>query len=135
MKFTFEELQEMIVIAENHEACDYFIEILKEIKSVEEFYENSHAPFWAYWYAREVIGGRFELGEETIAKSSLYSYLYARNVLKGRFELGEAAIALNAAQSFFYAKDVLHSRFPLGEKSISKEKKISESYQKFLLSL
>ena len=30
--------------------------------------------------------------EEEISKSTLYSYYYARDVLKGRFELGEKAI-------------------------------------------
>ena len=43
-------------------------------------------------YAEYVLKGRFELGEEIIAKNATYSYYYARNVLKARFELGENVI-------------------------------------------
>jgi hypothetical protein len=43
-------------------------------------------------YARNVIKGRFELGEPVIAKDAQRSFMYARNVIKGRFELGEPKI-------------------------------------------
>ena len=55
---------------------------------------------YAYTYASIMIGNRFELGEEAIAKSAHWSYIYALNVLNGRFELGEPAIAKSI---FYYA--------------------------------
>ena len=38
------------------------------------------------------MGGRFLLGEKAISEDGVYSYFYAKNVIKGRFEIGEAAI-------------------------------------------
>ena len=58
---------------------------------------NAH---YAYMYSYNIIGDRFELGEEAIAKSAHWSYIYALNVLNGRFELGEPAIAKSI---FYYA--------------------------------
>jgi hypothetical protein len=46
----------------------------------------------AYDYARNVIVGRFELGEPVIAKDVHYAYSYACDVIKGKFELGESKI-------------------------------------------
>ena len=41
-------------------------------------------------YAREVLEGRFELGEDIISKDGYHSNMYAREVLKGRFGLAES---------------------------------------------
>lgn len=51
---------------------------------------------YSYYYAKDVIKGRWEPGEAAIATSAQYSYCYAEYVIKGRFELGEAAIATSA---------------------------------------
>lgn len=56
---------------------------------------------------------------------------YARIVLKGRFEQGEEAIAQNALYSLIYAKDLLKERFIQGEKVISEDVRIKESYMKY----
>ena len=56
--------------------------------------------------------------EAYISKSSIESYFYARDILKGRFELGEPAISLDAQWVFMYANRVLHDRLILGEKVI-----------------
>lgn len=83
---------------------------------------------YAYYYARNVIGGRFELGEEAIATDGYYSYHYAYMVLGGRFELGEAAISNSARFSYFYAKDSIKGRFFPGEKSIADVAAYAYSY-------
>jgi hypothetical protein len=56
-------------------------EMLTVLQSVEDAYD--------YVYDENV---RFELGESMIAKDAHYSYWYARDVIKGRFELGEPKI-------------------------------------------
>ena len=56
--------------------------------------------------------------DEKISKSAIYSHYYARDVLKGRFELGEKAISMSARYSYYYARDILKGRFELGEKAI-----------------
>ena len=50
-------------------------------------------PYWAYFYARYVLNGRFPEGEEAIATSPYFAYLYAKDVIRGRFPEGEEAIA------------------------------------------
>lgn len=72
----------------------------------------------SYHYARDVIKGRFELGEPAIAENTEYSYYYASEVIKGRFELGEPAIAGSARYSYEYARDIIKGRFPAGEKAL-----------------
>lgn len=49
-------------------------------------------PQDAYLYAREVLEGRFPLGEPAIARNPNYSLYYARNVLNAPFLAGEEAI-------------------------------------------
>jgi len=57
--------------------------------------------------------------EQIISKDAYYSYFYARNVIKGRWKLGEAAISEDAIHSYFYARDIIKRRFVLGEAAIS----------------
>jgi len=47
----------------------------------------SRDPEASYFYALEVIKGRWEKGENGISKDLFYSYLYANNVLRGPFYL------------------------------------------------
>jgi hypothetical protein len=49
--------------------------------------------YWAYYYARDVIGGRWPEGEPAIATSPYSAYYYARDVIGGRWPEGEPAIA------------------------------------------
>ena len=48
-------------------------------------------PEWSYWYARDVLHGRFPEGETEIASDAEWSYRYARDVLHARFPEGETA--------------------------------------------
>jgi hypothetical protein len=88
----------------------------KELKKREPAIAKS--AVYSYYYAKNVLEGKFPLGEPAIAKSSEYSYWYARYVLEGKFPLGEPAIAKSATYSYYYAIDVLKGRFPLGEPAI-----------------
>jgi len=58
-------------------------------------------------YAREVVKGRFEKGEEAISKDPYYTYWYAQDVIKGRFEKGEEAISKDPYYAYLYAQGVL----------------------------
>ena len=84
----------------------------------------------SYHYAKDVLKGRFELGEPIIAQCAHHAYHYARNVLKGRFELGEPVIA-KGAWSYHYALNVLDGRFELGEPAILKSVYAKEYKRKF----
>lgn len=47
---------------------------------------------FAYYYAIEMINGRFELGEKTISADAHYSYWYATRAIKAPFSLGHYTI-------------------------------------------
>ena len=87
----------------------------------------------AYRYARDILKGRFELGEVTIANDSYLSLMYASEVLKDRFELGEPVIAKNYKDSFAYAHYILKGRFELGEPSIAVDSFYSYYYARDVL--
>jgi len=67
---------------------------------------------YSYFYARDVIKGRWELAEPAISKDALYSYYYARNIIKGKFISGEAVISKNARYSYWYAINVIKGKLP-----------------------
>ncbi|MGL6052636.1 MAG: hypothetical protein ACRC16_22090, partial [Aeromonas salmonicida] len=50
-------------------------------------------PELAYYYAQNVIGGSWSLGEAAMAKDPKWAYHYALNVIKGPWPPGEAAIS------------------------------------------
>jgi len=68
--------------------------------------------FYSYLYAKDVIKGKWELGEPTISKDARYSFLYALDVIKGRWEKGEPVISKDACYSYCYARDVIKGRLP-----------------------
>jgi len=84
--------------------------------------------FWSYKYARNVIKGRWVLGEAAISQEARSSYFYARDVIDGRWELGEAAISENAEMSFWYAREIIGGRWELGEAAISQDARSSYLY-------
>ena len=67
-------------------------------------------PEQAYIEARK-SGSTPEL-ENIISQDARYSFFYAKEVVKGRWELGENAISQDTYFSFLYAKDVLKNKLP-----------------------
>ena len=41
-------------------------------------------PYWAYYYAKDVIKGRWIEAENIIATDLFYAYHYAKNIIKGK---------------------------------------------------
>ena len=85
-------------------------------------------PYWAYFYARYVLNGRFPEGEEAIAKDPQWAYRYAGYVIYGRFPEGEEAIATSPYFAYLYAKDVIRGRFPEGEEAIATDPYWTKEY-------
>lgn len=69
----------------------------------------SEDGYYSVMYAKEIIKGKFKLGEEIISKdwfySWFYSWCYAKNVLKSRFRLGEKVITKTGNFNYDYALD------------------------------
>jgi predicted Zn-dependent protease len=49
----------------------------------------------AYFYAKDIVNGRWPEGEEAISKDPRYADKYAKDVVKGRWPEGEGAISKN----------------------------------------
>lgn len=79
-------------------------------------------------YARHVIKGRFEDGEDAIITSHDSSFVYAMAVIGGRFEKGESIISTDARSSYNYALDILEGRFEKGEDAIANSVDFSLNY-------
>ena len=94
----------------------------------------SKDPYWSNLYARDIINGPFELGEEAIASSIYYSYWYSNDVLKGQFSLGEKIISNDPGTSFHYAKFVIKKPFYLGHFTIFNSS-FKDDYINFLKSI
>ena len=80
---------------------------------------------YSYYYAKLVLGSRFELGEETIATSAADSYWYAHTVLRGPFHKGGKAIATNVYYTNQYTSWLLKTGFNLSEEIIISNKEFN----------
>jgi len=72
----------------------------------------SKDALYSYYYARDVIKGRFILAELAIIQDAYFSYWYAIEVIEGRFELGEPVISKDSEYSYLYAEDVIKGKLP-----------------------
>ena len=102
MEITFENFRDSLLKFARNSYIEYDVKELKKISSFEEFCSNPHAPKWAYWYAKHI--SKTPDLEPIIDISTKYSYLYAKNVLSGRFELGEKKILASPSFSKPYKK-------------------------------
>jgi len=88
----------------------------------------------SYWYARNVIEGKFILGEPAISKSAYCSFHYARYVIKGKFILGEPVISKDVQFSYLYAKEIIKGRLPdlMHNQMILENNEYTKEYIKFI---
>ena len=82
---------------------------------------------YSYCYARDVLKGRFEKGEDVISKDAYYSYLYARYVLKSRFKEGEDVIITDPYYSKLYKKNIYDAEKEELEKEIKEIEGLKKS--------
>jgi hypothetical protein len=81
---------EKIISQSAHESYKYAVNTARRFKLGEPVI--SREPGNAFYYARDIIDGKWEMGEPAISKDSYHSLNYAFYVLKSRFKLGEPAI-------------------------------------------
>jgi hypothetical protein len=62
---------------------------------------------FAYYYAKNIIKGRWTEGEKIIATDAFYASLYALNIIKGRWAEAEKIIATKVACACYYASNIL----------------------------
>lgn len=71
---------------------DYAKNILKGRFPAGELAIISSPPYTAYTYARDILHAPWPEAEDHIATNTFSSFYYARDVIKGRFLLGEPVI-------------------------------------------
>jgi hypothetical protein len=87
-------------------------------------------PHYAYYYAKDIIKGRWKEGEESIKKDPKLAYLYAKNILKDRWKEGEETIKKDPRCACYYAREVIKHRWIEGEESIKAESYTAYYYAK-----
>lgn len=147
-------LRKMIGQARKAGACKEELKCLRKIGNLSDAEKNPRAPSWVYWYACNVLRGRFVEYEHVLLRSRHYAFQYvvdvveepfplfepvfadhpelafeyAKIILNGKFEAGEKAIASKYGIAYSYATEVIKQRFPLGESSIVKNRDFATSY-------
>ena len=74
--------------------------------------ENERGANAAYWYAEEVIKGRWPEAEGVIAQDAFSALRYASDIIKGRWPEAEAVIAQDANAALRYARDIIKGPWP-----------------------
>ena len=125
------EIQEAI----DHEACEEQVDIILSInpKSLDDLIGHPNAPYWAYWYAANVIKGPWPKGEDAIASDASCAYNYAVNVIRGRWPKGEDAIARDAKFSYWYSLTVIKLPWPKGEDAIASNADLAYMYARKII--
>ena len=116
--FSFDDIKTFAAIAEAHNACDQELSVIKSIDNIEDVLNHQNAPYWAYWYAKDVIKGRWAEAEAVISTSPEWAYLYAMHVVKGRWAEAEPTISTSAEYAYWYAINVINGRWAEAEATI-----------------
>jgi len=98
---------------------------LKLLKSM-DIYENEklfilkaipkeeiiNSPEMSYFYARNILDGRFPEGEPAIMTDFHYLFHYAYNVIQGRWPEAEPIVLKDFRNAFEYAQHIIKGRWP-----------------------
>ena len=107
LNLTLEQVHSMVEQAKEHGACSHETDAILSYTDVTELLKDENAHYWAYWYTRFVIKGRWVEGEEIIKTDPEWAYCYAHDVIKGRWPEGEEIIKTSPEYSYYYARDVI----------------------------
>jgi hypothetical protein len=69
-------------------------------------------PHYAYFYALNIIEGRWIEAEQYIMKNPHYAYFYAKNMIRGRWIEAEQYIMKRPGYSYYYALFVIQGKLP-----------------------
>ena len=85
-------------------------------------------PEHAYWYARDVIKGRWREAEKYIIKDTRYAYFYAGRVIGGRWPEAEPYMMTDPHIAYRYATEVINGRWIEAEDIIMKSQYLWSVY-------
>jgi len=91
-----------------------------EISLIEHIIKKN--PKNAYWYAEDIIKGRWPEAEPVIMTRMLWAYRYAEAIIKGRWPEAEPYIMESVEYAYMYAQFVIKGRWKEAEETIMTEK-------------
>ena len=114
-------LSEAIKEAVKAEACEHHILVIEKFKSWDELLAHKKVPYWLYWYAKNVIKGKWSEAEPFIMKSPEWAYRYVCDVRRTRWPQAEPFIMQDPKWAYWYARKVIGGRWPEAEPHILKD--------------
>ena len=126
------DLQTFIKLAEEHCASSNEIEQIKSVTSIEDLLSHPWSSDLAYWYAKDIIKGRWLEGESVILKSPDLAFLYARDVIKDRWLEAESIIRTDPYWAYWYARNMIKDRWIDAEPFIKTDFYTWGQYQNFI---
>ena len=106
MRLTKPQIDEMLLEARRAGACEKALRIIANL-SPEQVVNHPGAPYWAYWYACDVLKSRWPEAEHIICKDAQAASSYACFVLKSRWPEAEDIISKDARALQWYKQNVL----------------------------
>lgn len=104
----YSELSSHLPLLDNHE--EWEPQDAKTLEPIKHIIKQS--PANAYYYALNVIKGRWPEAEPWIMKAPYYAYKYAQLFIKGRWPEAEPYIIKNISIANMYVKNIIKERCP-----------------------
>ena len=89
----------------------------------------------AYWRLCNKISTDIEADKRAIVQHPNWAYYYARDVIEGRWPEAEPFIMQDPARAYYYARDVIEGRWPEAEPVIKQSAKWAMKYSNFIKTL
>jgi hypothetical protein len=131
-KLSNETLPQFIQYATEAGACSETIKYVSCL-TVEELLNRPEAPYWAYWYAHNVLETRWEEMEHLILRDPRLCYWYARSVIGARWKEAEDVIRQSPLFAYLYARYILRTRWKEAEDVIRKDEHLFKLYETYIL--
>jgi len=130
-------LADAIAEIKKYDTCKSEISTLEALcttgATLESLLEHKQAPYWAYWYAFNIIKGRWPEAEATIMTSPQWAFWYSYNVIKGRWPEAEETIMSDPKWVYMYARYVIGGSWPEAEETIMSDLEWASRYRKHVL--
>lgn len=107
--FSISNILELTQIASDFGACASDLNMIKSQGSVNNIISHPRAPYWAFWYAYNVLKHRWVEGEDIICRSPHFIYQYSKDVIRGPWLEGEEFLKKSRRYSYLYDRDIIRA--------------------------
>ena len=124
--------KEAVKKAEEHGACELAFTELRKMSDWDDFWKHPIALEWAFWYAKNVIHGRWIDAEPHIMQDPKWVYCYAIEFFHGRWFDAEKYVVEYPLWACQYAINVIRGRWPDAESCIMGDPFWAIKYNSFI---